>query len=94
MCFDDLHTAFYSLYEEFDPDEYSELESLQSLMDNKGYHDTTTLTPEHKKKYSAKMENEDCIMMNADFYKECEYCFIPLANLEECLDFMEKRNWI
>lgn len=37
---------------------------------------------------------EKCIMMTADFYKECKYCFIPLETLDECLDYMESKQWL
>ena len=39
-------------------------------------------------------EWETCIMMNKEFYAECQYCFIPLETLDEALNYMEERGWL
>lgn len=34
------------------------------------------------------------IIMNAEFYAECQYCFIPLETLDEALNYMEEKGWL
>jgi hypothetical protein len=95
--FDSIRDNFDSLYKEFDAEEYSILESLESIVNRKGYWDTELLTEEHKKKFSvdgSAFGVVDCIIMNQEFYETCKYCFIPLKTIDEALDFMQEKWWI
>ena len=52
--FEDVRDIFYALYKEFDPEEYSVLESLDTIMSDEWYWDFKLLTKEHLEKYSTK----------------------------------------
>lgn len=101
LYFEDLRDAFDCLYEEFDDNtEYSILERVECLMDDKWLYDTRLLKKEDRKKYTVTFENwsfnntegeeSKSIILSPEFKKNCSYCFINLYNLDEVLDYVIK----